>query len=163
MKKFPVLLSASLIAFSALTSHAQDPAAPAVPVAEPVVLPVSTIDETNTLIVAINKARSEQNLPPLAVDATLSLRAASAFPNLVNTPGAIDVTALRKEFNALDVGILRGTVTHRGAKSGAEFPKYWAQDPQWNAVLTGNFTHMGAATAKRSDGKLVAFLYLIRK
>lgn len=59
--------------------------------------------------------------------------------------------------------MLRGVVTHRGGKSGAQFPKYWAEDPQWKAVMAGDFTEMGAATVKRSDGKLVAFVYLIKK
>lgn len=135
----------------------------AVLTAEPVVMDVSTLDETNALIGAINGFRAKLGLSPLAVDAGLSKRAANAFPDFANASGAVDVTALRRDFAATDAAILRGVVTHRGAKSGAEFPKYWAMDEQWNAVMIGDFNHIGAATVKRSDGKLVAFVYLIRK
>lgn len=135
----------------------------AVPVAEPVALNASTVDETNALVGAINGFRTKNGLAPLAVDADLSQRAANAFPDFVNAAGVVDVTAIRRDFAATDAAVLRGVVTHRGAKSGAEFPKYWAKDERWNAVMTGGFTHMGAATVKRSDGKLVAFVYLIRK
>lgn len=136
---------------------------PAVPLAEPVILADLTVGETNALIGAINKFRTDLNLAPLAVDSVLSARAAAAFPAVANAPGEVDVTALRKEFAASKVAVLRGVVTHRKESSGAEFPKYWAKDPQWNAVMVGDFTHIGASTAKRSDGKLVAFVYLIRK
>ncbi len=102
-------------------------------------------------------------MPPLAVNAALSARAALAFPAALNAAGEVDVTALRKNFDATNVGILRGIVTHREEASGGEFPKYWAKDPQWNAVMSGDYSEMGAATVKRSDGKLVAFVYLIKR
>lgn len=148
--------------FSAAAIHCQAQEA-AVPVAEPVIVAGSTVGETNALIAAINKHRTDLGIAPLAVDAALSSRAEAAFPGLVSTPGAVEVTALRKEFGASEVGILRGVVTHRGVKSGGEFPRYWAKDPQWDTVMIADFSHLGAATAKRSDGKLVAFVYLIRK
>lgn len=157
--KSAIHLAAALLCFGLVQTNAQEAALPA----EPVILADLTIGETNALIGAINRFRTDMNLAPLAVDPVLSERAAAAFPALANAQGAVDVTALRKEFGATGVGILRGIVTHRGIKSGAVFPEYWAKDPQWNAVLIGDFTHIGASTAKRSDGKLVAFAYLIRK
>ncbi len=160
MKTSSTILAVLFLGLSAISSHAQEPAALA---AEPVMLVVPTVGETNALIGAINKARTDLGLAPLAVDMILSERAASDFPEVVNAPGAVDVTALRKEFGANEVGVLRGIVTHRGVKSGAEFPKYWAKDPQWNSIMLADFTHIGATTVKRSDGKLVAFVYLIRK
>lgn len=135
----------------------------AVAAAEPVVLNVSTVDETNALIGAINGYRTKLGLAAIAVDSDLSQRAANAFPDFANAAGVVDVTAIRKDFAATDAAVLRGVVTYRGAKSGAEFPKYWAKDARWNAVMIGDFTHMGAATVKRSDGKLVAFVYLIKR
>ena len=117
----------------------------------------------DALIGAINGFRAKLGLAALAVDADLSQRAANAFPDFANAAGVVDVTAIRRDFAATDAAVLRGVVTHRGAKSGAEFPKYWAKDERWNAVMIGDFTHMGAATVKRSDGKLVAFVYLIRR
>ncbi len=159
MKTSSTLFAILLLGACPVVSLAQE----AVPAAEPVVLAESTLGETNALIGAINRSRTDLNLPALVVDPILSERAAQAFPAVVNVPGGVDVTALRQEFNAAEVGVLRGIVTHRGVKSGAEFPKYWAKDPMWNALIIGDFTHMGAATVKRSDGKLVAFVYLIRK
>ncbi len=135
----------------------------ALPAAQPVFLSASTLGETNALFGAINKFRTDQGLAALAVDDALFSRAAEAFSGLVNAPGEVDVTQLRKDFAATNVAVLRGVVTHRNASSGAEFPKYWAKDARWNAAMSGDFTHMGAHTAKRSDGKLVAFVYLIRK
>jgi hypothetical protein len=160
MKTSPILLASFLLGLSTLSSRAQEAA---VPVADPVILADATLGETNALFKAINKVRTDLGLAPLVADTALFERADAAFPVLANTPGEVDVTALRKEFGASKVGILRGVVTHRGAKSGGEFPVYWAKDPQWNAVMTGDFTHIGASTAKRSDGKLIAFVYLIRK
>jgi len=157
MKTLFFLLSSVFLSVSAM---AQDKA---VLIAEPLVMDVSTVDETNALIGAINGLRAKLGLSSLAVDTVLSQRAANAFPDFANASGAVDVTALRRDFAATDAAVLRGVVTHRGAKSGAEFPKYWAMDEQWNAVMIGDFTHIGAATVKRSDGKLVAFVYLIRK
>ena len=135
----------------------------AVPAAQPVFLSASTLGETNALFGAINKFRADQGLAALAADDALFSRAAEAFSGLVNAPGEVDVTQLRKDFAATNVAVLRGVVTHRNSSSGAEFPKYWAKDARWNAAMSGDFTHMGAHTAKRSDGKLVAFVYLIRK
>ena len=146
--------------FGFTASNAQDAA---MPVAEPVMLDVSTVGETNALMAAINKHRKDQGMFPLVVNPALSARAALAFPVAMNAAGEVDVTSLRKDFVATNVGILRGIVTHRRVSSGAEFPKYWAKDPQWNAVMGGDFTDMGAATMKRSDGKLVAFVYLIKR
>jgi Cysteine-rich secretory protein family len=160
MKLTSLLLSALLLPVVSMPSMAQDKA---VSIAEPVLLNISTVDETNALVGAINGYRAKLGLAPLAVDADLSQRAANSFPDFANAQGVVDVTAIRRDFAATDVAVLRGVVTHRGAKSGAEFPKYWAKDERWNAVMIGDFTHMGAATVKRSDGKLVAFLYLIRK
>jgi hypothetical protein len=160
MKTSSILLASLLLGFSTFPLHAQEAAVPA---AEPVILADLTVGETNALVGAINKFRTDLNLAPLAVDSVLSERAAAAFPAVANAPGEVDVTALRKEFAASNVAVLRGVVTHRKEASGAEFPKYWAKDPQWNAVMAGDFTHIGASTAKRSDGKLVAFAYLIRK
>lgn len=159
MKTSSVILSALLLGFVPL-SMAQEAAVPA---AEPVLLSASTVGETNALVGAINQFRADLGLGPLAVDAALSLRAVEAFAGLVNASGEVDVTQLRKDFAATNVAVLRGVVTHRKESSGAEFPKYWAKDARWNAVMSGDFTHMGAHTAKRSDGKLVAFVYLIRK
>lgn len=160
MKTSSLALTAALLCLGAAHVHAQQTAVPA---AEPVFLADPTAAETNTLIGAINRFRTDLGLAPLVVDADLSMRAAAAFPVLVRVPGEVDVTELRKDFAATKVAVLRGVVTHRGEKSGAEFPKYWAKDPQWNVVMTGDFTHIGASTAKRSDGKLVAFAYLIRR
>jgi hypothetical protein len=157
MKTSSLLL---LVLFLSVPAMAQDRA---VLTAEPVVMGVSTLDETNALIGAINGFRANLGLRALAVDAALSQRAANAFPDFLNEAGVVDVTAIRRDFAATDAAILRGVVTHRGAKSGAEFPKHWAKDARWNAVMIGDFTHMGAATVKRSDGKLVAFVYLIRR
>ena len=159
MKPHTTLLAALLLCCASIQSHAQDAMIPA---AEPVALAVPTIGETNALIGAINKYRTDLGMPALAVNPALSARAAMAFPEVINAAGVVDVTALRKDFNATDVGVLRGIVTHRRESSGAEFPKYWSKDPQWNAVMAGNFTEIGAATVKRSDGKLVAFVYLIK-
>ncbi len=160
MKTQTSILAALLFGVVSVSSHAQEVVVPA---AEPVMVEVSTVGETNALIGAINRHRADLGVAALAVEPVLSAKAAAAFPGVVNTPGVVDVTALRKDFDAVDVGVLRGIVTHRRESSGAEFPKYWAKDPQWNAVMSGDFTHMGAATAKRSDGKLVAFVYLIRR
>lgn len=160
MKTPTGILAALLFCASALHSHAQDSA---VLVAEPVMLDVATAGETDALVSAINKYRTDLGMFPLAVNPALSARAALAFPEVVNAAGEVDVTALRKDFAATNVGILRGVVTHRRVSSGAEFPKYWAKDPQWNALMGGNFTDMGAATVRRSDGKLVAFVYLIKR
>lgn len=160
MKTPSLLLSALFLSVLSMPSMAQDTAVPA---AEPDVLNVSTVDETNALIGALNGFRSKLGLAALAVDADLSQRAANAFPDFANAAGVVDVTAIRRDFAATDAAVLRGVVTHRGAKSGAEFPKYWAKDERWNAVMIGDFTHIGAATVKRSDGKLVAFVYLIRR
>ena len=161
MKITTAFLSAALLGIAPLTTHAQGTAVPA---AEAVFLDdVSTVAETNALITSINKYRSDLGLSPLAVNADLSEWAAGTFPKELNPPRAVDVTELRKTFGATQVGILRGVLTHRGAKSGGEFPKYWAKDAQWKALMEGDFTHIGAATMKRSDGKLVAFVYLIRK
>jgi hypothetical protein len=159
MKMTSKFVAVLLFSVCSIYSQAQDVAL----VAEPVVLADSTVGETNALIGAINAFRADLRLPPLSVDAALSERAAAAFPGVVNAPGEVDVTELRRTFGATNVAILRGIVTHRGAKSGGEFPKYWAKDPQWNAVIIGDFSHMGAATVKRSDGKLVAFVYMIKK
>lgn len=160
MKTSPLLLSILSLSLLPMPSMAQEAA---VPVAAPVFLRASTLGETNALFGAINKFRTDQGLPALAADDALFLRAAEAFAGLVNAPGEVDVTQLRKDFAATQVAVLRGVVTHRKAASGAEFPKYWAKDARWNAVMSGDFTHIGAHTAKRSDGKLVAFVYLIRK
>jgi uncharacterized protein YkwD len=161
MKMRNYILTAILCAFVNTSLLAQEVA---VPVAEPTTfLSVSTAGETNALFVAINKFRSDRGLARLAADEALYQRAIEAFSGLVNTPAGVDVTQLRKDFAATDVAVLRGVVTHRNASSGAEFPKYWAKDARWNAVMAGNFTHIGAHTAKRSDGKLVAFVYLIRR
>ncbi len=160
MKICPIVIASVLFGLSLLPTHAQEAAVPA---AEPVILADLTVGETNSLIGAINQFRTDLKLAPLAVDPALSERAAAAFPAVANAPGEVDVTALRKDFAATNVAVLRGVVTHRRESSGAEFPKYWAKDPQWNAVMIGDFTHIGASTAKRSDGKLVAFVYLIRK
>lgn len=159
MKNIPALLASVLLGFGATLSQAQEVAVPAAPV----FLSASTTAETNALFAAINKFRVDGGLAPLAADEALFQRAIEAFSGLVNAPGEVDVTAVRKEFAATDVAVLRGVVTHRNASSGAEFPKYWAKDARWNAVMSGNYTHIGAHTAKRSDGKLVAFVYLIRK
>ena len=160
MKTYKLLLTAIICTFASTASHAQQAVILA---AEPVILADATVGETNALIAAINKLRTDLGLAPLAVDMVLSARAGAAFSGLVNAPGMVDVTNLRKDFGASEVGVLRGVVTDRGAKSGGEFPKYWAKDQQWNSVMIADFTSMGAATAKRSDGKLVAFVYLIRK
>lgn len=160
MKTSPLLLSILSLSLLPMPSMAQEAA---VPVAEPVFLSASTLGETNALFVAINRFRTDQGLAPLAADEALFSRAAEAFSGLINAPGEVDVTQLRKDFAATHVAVLRGVVTHRKASSGAEFPKYWAKDARWNAAMSGDFTHMGAHTAKRSDGKLVAFVYLIRK
>lgn len=160
MKTSSKILAACLLSFSAIQSQAQERAVLA---AEPVMLIEATVGETNALIAAINKTRTDMGIAPLAVDMELSKWAANAFPEVVNAPGAVDVTALRKNFGAKEVGVLRGVVTHRGVKSGAEFPKYWAKDAQWNSIMIAGFTHIGAATAKRSDGKLVAFVYLVKR
>lgn len=160
MKTKAFVLAVVFCAIFKTTSYAQESAVPA---AEPVFLAEFTTGETNALVGAINKFRVDLGLAALAVDPALTERAAAAFPALASGPGEVDVTALRKDFSATKVSILRGVVTHRGEKSGAEFPKYWAKEPQWNVVMTGDFTHIGAATAKRSDGKLVAFVYLIRR
>lgn len=124
---------------------------------------VSTAGETRALVDAINSFRTAQGLRPLAVDAALSTEAAKAFPATANSSKTWDVTQLKHDFQAAEVAILRGVVTHRGVKSGGQFPQYWAKDPQWKTVMTGDFTDLGAATVKRSDGKLVAFVYLIKK
>lgn len=160
MKTSSLFLSALFLCVFPMPSTAQEAAVPA---ADPVFLNGSTAGETNALFGAINKFRSDQGLAPLAADEMLFQRAIEAFSGLVNAPGEVDVTQLRKDFGATDVAVLRGVVTHRKASSGAEFPKYWAKDARWNAAMSGDFTHMGAHTAKRSDGKLVAFVYLIRK
>lgn len=154
------LLAILFLGFSVNLSSAQEVAVPA---AEPVMVNVSTIGETAALVVAINKHRTDLELPPLAVNAALSAQAALAFPAALNAAGEVDVTALRKNFDATNVGILRGIVTHRKEASGGEIPKYWAKDPQWSAVMSGDYSEMGAATVKRSDGKLVAFVYLIKR
>ena len=133
------------------------------PMAEPVALTDSTVGETKALMEAINEYRAERGLAALIADPALASRAAEAFPAAANNGGVVQTTKLRKDFGASDASVLRGVVTHRGEKSGAEFPKYWAKEVQWNAVLLGDFSHMGAATVKRSDGKLVAFVYLIKK
>ncbi len=133
------------------------------PAAEPVMVAVSTVGETNALIGAINSYRSAQGLRPLAVNDALSAQAAKAFPEALNSPQVWDVTGLKRDFKASNVAVLRGVVTHRGEKSAAQFPKYWAENSQWKAVMDGDFTDMGVATAKRSDGKLVAFVYLIKR
>lgn len=160
MKTHISILSALFFGFASIQSNAQEAAIRA---AEPVMLAVSTVGETNALLGAINKHRTDLGMFALAVDPALSARAAVAFPDVVNVPGAVDVTAIRRDFDATNVGILRGVVTHRRESSGAEFPKYWAKDAQWNALMGGDFTHMGGATVKRSDGKLVAFVYLIKR
>ncbi|MFM2199210.1 MAG: hypothetical protein RLZZ505_2642 [Verrucomicrobiota bacterium] len=160
MKTRDYILAAILCAFVSTAMQAQQVPVPA---AEPTFLSASTAGETNALFVAINKFRSDRSLAPLAADEALYQRAIEAFNGLVNAPAEVDVTQLRKDFAATDVAVLRGVVTHRNASSGAEFPKYWAKDARWNAVMSGNFTHIGAHTAKRSDGKLVAFVYLIKK
>ena len=140
---------------------AQEAAAPA---SEPFFVgDVSTVAETSAMVGAINRFREESGLRPLAEDARLSEWAAGIFPEGVAARGELDVTVVRKSFAAKDVRILRGVVTHRGAKSGAEFSKYWAEDPRWKAVMLGDLTHIGAQTQRRSDGKLVAFVYLIKK
>ncbi len=160
MKTQASIILALAIASASVVSQAQEVAVPA---AEPVALADPTVDETKALMSAINKYRTDLGLVPLAADPMLAARAAEAFPAALNGGGVMDVTKLRNDFDASDAAILRGVVTHRGAKSGAEFPKYWAKDPQWNVVLTKDFTSMGAATVKRSDGKLVAFVYLIKR
>jgi len=158
MKPHKSLLAALLFSCASIQSQAQE-----VLVAEPVALEVSTVGETNALIGAINKHRTDLGMPALIVDPALSARAALAFPAVINVPGEVDVTAIRNDFGATNVGVLRGIVTHRRESSGAEFPNYWAKEPQWNAVMAGDFTNIGAATVKRSDGKLVAFVYLIKR
>ncbi len=160
MKAPSILLTTVLLGFGSFQSQAQEAA---VPVAEPVFLGASTAGETNALFVAINKFRTDLGLAPLAADEALFQRAIDAFPGLVNAPAGVDVTQIRKDFGATDVAVLRGVVTHRNVSSGADFPKYWAKDARWNAVMSGNFTHIGAHTARRSDGKLVAFAYLIKR
>lgn len=160
MKTSRLLLSIMSLSLLPMPSMAQEVAVPA---AAPVFLSASTLGETNALFGAINKFRADQGLAALAADDALFLRAAEAFSGLVNAPGEVDVTQLRKDFGATNVAVLRGVVTHRNATSGAEFPKYWAKDARWNAAMSGDFTHIGAHTAKRSDGKLVAFVYLIRR
>jgi hypothetical protein len=159
MKTSPKLFAALLFSVCPIQSQAQDSA----PIAAPVVVEVSTVGETNALISAINSFRAAQGLGALAANDALSAHAAKAFPEAANSPKILDVTELKRDFQATDVAVLRGVVTHRGEKSGAQFPKYWAEDPQWKAVMVGDFTDMGAATVKRSDGKLVAFVYLIKK
>lgn len=159
MKVSSKFIAAMLFSVCSIQSQAQDSAA----TVEPAVVDVSTVGETTALTGAINSYRSAQGLRPLAVDAALSAQAAKAFPAALNSPNVLDVTELKRVFQASEVAVLRGVVTHRGEKSGAQFPKYWAEDPQWKAVLDGDFTAMGAATVKRSDGKLVAFVYLIKK
>ncbi len=164
MKTHASIVSVLLAGLSVLQSNAQGTVVEvAVPTADPVMVDVATVGETNALVGAINKHRTDLGIPPLVVDAALSAAAASAFPEVLNAAGEVNVTALKKDFDALDVGVLRGVLTHRREESGAEFPTYWAKDPQWNAVMNGGFTHMGAATVKRSDGKLVAFVYLIKR
>ena len=160
MKLRSPLFSALLFSCASISSYAQEVTIPA---AEPVALAVSTVGETKALIGAINEYRMELGLPVLATDPELSARAAMAFPEVINVAGEVNVTAIRADFDATNVGVLRGIVTHRGEASGAEFPKYWAKEPQWNAVMAGDFTDIGAATVKRSDGKLVAFIYVIKK
>ncbi len=160
MKTSVKMLAALLFSVGAIQSNAQ---VAAVPAAEPVILADATVGETNALIAAINKTRTDMGLAALVVDPALTARADAAFPGLASAPGEVDVTALRSNFRTKNVGILRGVVTHRGVKSGGEFPKYWAQDARWNAVMIGDFNRIGAATAKRSDGKLIAFVYLIKK
>ena len=160
MKPPYLALTAALFCLGVLPVRAQQSAVPA---AEPVFLADPTTVETNALVGAINRFRADLNLAPLIVDGALSSRAAAAFPDLASVGGEVDVTDLRKDFAATKVAVLRGVVTHRGEKSGAEFPKYWAKDPRWNVVMTGDYSNIGASTAKHSDGKLVAFVYLIRK
>lgn len=160
MKTRNLVLAALVLAIAPTVSHAQEAAIPA---AEPVMLNESTVGETSALLAAVNKHRTDSGMQPLRVDPALSERAAIAFPEVVNAAGEVDVTALRRDFAATNVGILRGIVTHRRVSSGAEFPKYWAKDAQWNAMMGGDFTDMGGATVKRSDGKLVAFVYLIKR
>ncbi len=158
MKSTTSLLAALLFTCASIQSKAQEVLA-----AEPVALAVPTVGETNALIGAINKYRADLGIPALVVDPALSARAALAFPAVLDAPGEVDVTAIRNDFGAKNVGVLRGVVTHRRESSGAEFPKYWAKEPQWNALMLSDFNSIGAATAKRSDGKLVAFVYLIQR
>ncbi|MGJ8632998.1 MAG: hypothetical protein ACSHX7_03695 [Luteolibacter sp.] len=160
MKFQPSLLFALFVGITPIQSFAQEAV---VPTAEPVALADVTTEETSALIAAINKLRTDSGLEALVVDTALSARAAIAFPGVLNSPAVVDVTAIRKDFKASDAAILRGVVTYRKPASGGEFPKYWAEDPQWNEVMLGDFTHIGAATVKRSDGKLVAYAYLIKK
>ncbi len=159
MKNFSKFLAALMFSVCSVQSQTQDPALHT----DPVAVEVSTAGETKALIGAINSFRSAQGLRPLTVNDVVSAQAAKAFPEAVNSPKVLDLTQLKRDFQAVDVSMLRGVVTHRGEKSGAQFPKYWAEDPQWKAVMLGDFTDMGAATVKRSDGKLVAFVYLIKK
>lgn len=160
MKTIPIVALLLFFGLGHIEIFAQDAA---IAVEEPIMVNAVTIGETNALITAINKYRSDLGLAPLAANPSLSARAALAFPEVLNFAGEVDVTALRKDFAAKNVGILRGVVTHRGEKSGGEFPKYWAKDARWNELMTGDFTDIGAATARRSDGKLVAFAYLIKR
>lgn len=159
MKIFSKFFAALLFSVCLVQAQPQD----SVPIAEPVVVAVSTVGETSALIGAINSFRAAQGLRPLAVNDALSAQAAKAFPEALNSPKVSDLTGLKRDFQSVDVAVLRGIVTHRGVKSGAQFPKYWAEDPQWKVVMVGDFTDMGAATVKRSDGKLVAFIYLIKR
>ena len=115
MKASSIRLASVLFCFGVFQANAQEIVVPA---AEPVILADLTVGETNALIGAINKFRTDLGLAPLAVDPALSARAAAAFPALANAPGAVDVTALRKDFRASNVGVLRGVVTHRGVNGG---------------------------------------------
>ncbi|MEP2774632.1 MAG: CAP domain-containing protein [Luteolibacter sp.] len=160
MKTPTSILTALFFGVASIPSQAQEVETPAI---DPVMVTASTAGETNALLGAINQHRTDLGLSALTVDNELSAKAEAAFPEVINEPGIIDVAALRKEFSAADVRALRGTVTHRRVSSGAEFPRYWAQDPRWNALISGDFTHMGAATAKRSDGKLIAYVYLVKR
>lgn len=161
MKTSSSILSALFLSVLSMPSMAQEAAVPA---AEHSFMgDVSTVAETSALVGGINRYREESGLRSLAEDARLSKWAAGVFSEGIAARGELDVTVVRNSFAAKDVRILRGVVTHRGAKSGAEFSKHWAEDPQWKAVMLGDFTHIGAQTQRRSDGKLVAFVYLIKK
>ena len=155
----PTIIALALLSAS-VPSNAQEVAPPEAP---PVMLEANTAAETLALTNAINRYREGLGLAPLGVLPALSASAAKAFPGALNQPGEVNITALTRDYDALDVGLLRGVVTYRKPESGAEFPKYWAKDARWNATMGGDFTHMGASTVRRSDGKLVAFVYLIKK
>lgn len=113
-----------------------------------------------SLLDALNASRTQSGKKPLPVSAKLTklARAESGSAAAAAKFGSNNTDGLRLKSGFNSLGKLQGTLKDRGPQTGAGFLEYWKKDPA--ETLSGDWTHVGVAISKSTDGRLFAILLL---